>query len=427
MKNKYLKNQKLSLALFLSLAILYAIIYMTKNCYSAAMVRLVEEGVLTKSQTGTISAMFYLIYAPFQILGGMAADKYSPYKLITIGFIGAAVANVLITLNSNYYFMMAVWALNGIVQFGVWPGVFKIVASCLAPEHRYNGVFYINFSSTLGLIMSYLLAGSVSGWKMNFTVSAIVLAVCSVYWIVAGKFFDIKMVKNENIDHTAPNVTEQKTERNKKDAGFAKVMITSGMCFLLPLTVLQSVFFLGVPSVTPSMLAESYDGVSSAVASVITVIPIVLGVVGKLLIKCIYRKKVYNECMTIMICLMSLLPIFGVMLFVGKINVWLMLLMVSLVVMISSASATIPFSHMTMRFSKMGKSATVSGLLNATTSLGIVVANYVSPRVADAFDNNWVPVVAVWMAFAAVSVLLAFISYFFWKKFIKSDQCSSIE
>lgn len=94
MKNKYMENEHLSLMLFMVVAVIYCLIYMTKNCFSAAMVLLVSDGVLTKTQTGNISAMFYLIYAPFQIVGGLAADRFSPYKLIAIGLLGAAISNI---------------------------------------------------------------------------------------------------------------------------------------------------------------------------------------------------------------------------------------------------------------------------------------------------------------------------------------------
>ena len=43
---------------------IYAMVYMTKNCFSAAMASLVFEGVMTKSQVGLITAVFYGVYAP---------------------------------------------------------------------------------------------------------------------------------------------------------------------------------------------------------------------------------------------------------------------------------------------------------------------------------------------------------------------------
>ena len=77
MVRKSLRDEKKSIVLFLLLFIVYALIYLTKNCFSAAMAPIVAEGIMTKSETGLIAAVFYLIYAPFQIVGGFAADRYS--------------------------------------------------------------------------------------------------------------------------------------------------------------------------------------------------------------------------------------------------------------------------------------------------------------------------------------------------------------
>ena len=84
--------------LFVYLFMMYAVVYMTKSMFSSAMATIVEEGFMTKSQTGLINAVFWLVYALFQVVGGFAADKYSPHKLITIGLVGAIIANIVIYL-----------------------------------------------------------------------------------------------------------------------------------------------------------------------------------------------------------------------------------------------------------------------------------------------------------------------------------------
>lgn len=67
----HLENKSVSKKFFWTLWIMYAVVYMTKSCYSAAMASIVHEGVLTKSQTGFITAAFYFVYVPLQILGGI--------------------------------------------------------------------------------------------------------------------------------------------------------------------------------------------------------------------------------------------------------------------------------------------------------------------------------------------------------------------
>ena len=151
MKEKYLDSEDLSILLFLSLFVIYAVVYMTKNMFSAAMATIVEEGFMTKSQTGLINAVFWLVYAPFQILGGFAADKYSPYKLIMVGLAGILISNLVIYFNQSYFVMMCAWAFNAMAQFGLWPGIFKIVSTQISPRIRGAAIFWLLFSTSLGL------------------------------------------------------------------------------------------------------------------------------------------------------------------------------------------------------------------------------------------------------------------------------------
>ena len=143
MVNKYIEDKKTSLKFFFVIWVMYTLVYMTKNCYSAAMATIVDAGVLTKSQTGTISAVFWLVYGIFQVVGGAAADKYKPENLIAIGLLGGGICNLVIYFNHHYTVMLITWALNAIVQFGLWPAVFKILSTQLAHTQRTKAIFYI--------------------------------------------------------------------------------------------------------------------------------------------------------------------------------------------------------------------------------------------------------------------------------------------
>ena len=155
--NIHLENRLESRFFFWFIWLLYAVVVMTKNCFNAALTSIVAEGILTKSQTGTFTTFFYPVYAPLQVVGGLAADRYSPERLVKIGLCGAALANIVIFFNQNYYVMLAVWTFSGIVQFGLWLGVFKIVSSQLVRSERTTMTFYISFTGSFGLILSYLI------------------------------------------------------------------------------------------------------------------------------------------------------------------------------------------------------------------------------------------------------------------------------
>ena len=94
--NVHLENKRESRHFFVFLWLMYALVYMTKNCFSGALSAIVAEGSLTLAQTTFISAAFYIVYTPLQILGGIFADRYSPEKMITVGLIGGAACNTVI-------------------------------------------------------------------------------------------------------------------------------------------------------------------------------------------------------------------------------------------------------------------------------------------------------------------------------------------
>ena len=187
MNHVHFEDKKVSMRFFWLIWIIYTVTYMTKNCFSAAMASIVFEGVMTKSQTGLITAVFYLVYAPLQILGGIAADRYDPEKLVKIGLIGSSIANLIIYFNQNYYLVLTVWTLNAVVQFGVWPSIFKIMTAQLEPSERRSARFYMSFTGSIGLMLAYLIAAVVPNWQSNFVVSSSLLFVMAVVLHFATK------------------------------------------------------------------------------------------------------------------------------------------------------------------------------------------------------------------------------------------------
>ena len=92
--------------MFAFMFLLYALACMTKSMFSSAMAVIVEEGFMTKSQTGLINAVFWFVYAFGQILGGFLVDRYSPHKLVMIGICGSIIANLIIYFHQSYSVIM---------------------------------------------------------------------------------------------------------------------------------------------------------------------------------------------------------------------------------------------------------------------------------------------------------------------------------
>ena len=411
MKNeKYLESKTLSIILFLFMFLLYAVVYMTKNVFSSAMASIVEEGFMTKSQTGLINAVFWFVYAPFQIVGGFAADKYSPYKLILIGLIGGLISNIIIYFNQSYPVIMAAWSFNAIAQFGLWSGVFKVVSTQTSPSIRGAAVFWLLFSTSVGLGMSMLAASFVKHWQQNFIVSVVVLLVMIVSFIILYKCLEKKMVVKES--------KKVRTKNEAQKAPMKPLMFSSGLVVFLIVCLLRVAIDNGIKMMTPVMIMESYANIPAAIATRMSTVLVIFSAIGTLIAGFMKSNITGNEPKAQIILMGISVPTLIIVCFVGKLHYLWILVALSFATALIHGAAPFGQSYIALRFEKYGRIGTVSGILNATASVGNILASYVFAKMAELMP--WRMVTASWLMVIFVCILFCSAVLKRWTRFIKS-------
>lgn len=396
--NIHLENRQESRHFFWFVWLLYAVVMMTKNCFNAALTSIVAEGILTKSQTGTFSTFFYLAYAPLQVVGGLAADRYSPERLVKIGLCGAALANIVIFLNQNYYVMLAAWTFSGIAQFGLWPGVFKIVSSQLVRSERTSMTFYISFSSVFGLILSYLIGAVITDWRMNFAVCAVVL----ILFAIALEVFCRHLNPYMKWDRREEPKNGQTGEPVKLSTG--KLFAVSGFFVVIVVAFLRTTLEQASKTLAPIMLMENYESISASMGNVLNILVLLSGIVGMILVrKLLYPKRVKNELKGLVMTLVLAAPATAILLFVGKLELPVAIAAFCIGCAAYTASGMF-MSFYANCFVKYGKSATVAGVINAAAAVGMIAANYGFLLVSEIW--NWQTVTALWIVLLAVAIVL---------------------
>ena len=408
MKSKSMRSAKKSIYLFVLAFVSYALVYLTKNCFSAAMASIVDQGVMTKTETGLISAVFYLVYAPFQVIGGIAADRISPQKLILLGYVGGGICNLLIYFIDSYIAILAIWACNAIVQFGVWPSIFKIVSTQLAPKHRMGGVCYINLATTLGLFMSYVSVIFITDWKDNFILSAIILFVTALVFFVVSLWLDKDMVEEEV---KAPVIPGKKVNLSGKET--TVLLLKAGIPLILISAMIQTMIST-VKSLVPVMLMESYEFINPGIANALNIILVACSPLGLFLSRLrIFRK--FTATTVIAMGFGIMIPLILVVSFVGNVNIILIVSALTLI-MITTSCMTVFFGYVSSKFNVFGCSGTLSGLVNCMSALGMVIANYVFAALADSFGWKITMLSCLGISFGAFVV--AVIAVPIWKHFL---------
>lgn len=391
----HLENKKMSRIFFWFLWFLYAVVCMTKNCYNGSLADIVSDGVLTKSQTGAITALFYLVYTPFQIVGGVVSDRYSPEKVIKIGLIGATVANTVIFFCQNYYVMLLAWVFNGIVQFGIWPCVFKIVSSQLVRSDRARMSFFISFSGTAGVLLSYLTAAVVTKWQYNFAISAVSLVVLAVALHIFEKILNpyMKWDKKEEITDVKKNTGETITKK--------KIFMASGFFLMLFGMILMVTVCQTRSSLTAIMLVENYKTIAPSMGNTLTAVMLLAGLVGNLIAGA-FMKNVKNEVLFILVFTALKIPFLAVCTMIGKLPVGTVVTMFSFVACFDAVT-DMGKTYYTMHFAKYGMSGTAAGILNAGNAFSYMLAAYVMPKIVEL--TSWHTILVMFPIMLGISSL----------------------
>ena len=417
MKTRYLDSRKASIILLISLMMAYTFLCLTRNCFSSAMVFIVDEKLLTKFQTGVITAMFYVAYSIMQIVGGVVIDKINPERFITVGLLGAALSNFVIYFNQNYVVMLIAWSFNAAMQFGVWPAVFKITSGFVREDMREKSLFIATLASPAGVVSSYLVAAVVSSrWQLNFIISAVGLVVFAIVWELTFKSIKSGITECEAV---LPE-SDPSGISTEKECGFWKMFLRSGLIIIFFLVFLRAMFDWGIKGMTPTMINESYESVTPVLATLMNIIVLVSGVIGIFIAHFLYPRFIKNEATALLIFFCLALPCGFLTLFVGKIDYRIMIVVLALIVMLMNACTLFTTSYIAARFNRYGKGATVAGILNASASLGIVLANTLFPGLAD--SAGWGGTVIVWAIMMAVAVIMTFIYHPLWTRFLKESR-----
>lgn len=414
MQYKTLTDTKSSWLLFLVLCTTFSMVYMTKNCFGSAMAAIVSEGVMTKSQTSFISAMYWLIYAPLQVLGGRIADRHPPSVTIVIGTLGAAIANAVIYFNShNYTVMLVAWSINAALQFGVWPSIFKIISTQLCEEVRTKGLFLVSFTSHIGIMLSYALSSMVKKWEQNFLFSSLILIIITILFIAVYHTCEAKMV-NKKIE-----IKYHPDHIPVKHDSIGSLIKRSGYIYILIAAFLISAVIIGPKTLAPTMLMESYANVPATLANGLNVIIIAVSILGIILVKFLYPKKVKNE-VSGLVCFVALsIPFFLITIGVGKFN--LLLMSFSLTAGLMFVTGTHPFyaSYAPSKFNRFGQGATMAGIINCMCAMGNFCASYIFAVVAD--NISWTASAILWSAMAVLAFICCLLALPKWKRFLNED------
>ncbi|HCC4813492.1 TPA: MFS transporter, partial [Citrobacter freundii] len=166
--------KKFRIEIITSVFISYAVFYLTRKNFSAAMPAMLSDTTLTAEDFAIMSSLFYILYGSMKFVGGMLVDKINPKAMTGPVLIGVGIVNILFGFSDSVAAFYVLYSLNAILQGTSFPPMAKIMASWFSKNERGRWWAVVEAAHNIGgslapLLTSFAIVWSGS-WKMGFYV-----------------------------------------------------------------------------------------------------------------------------------------------------------------------------------------------------------------------------------------------------------------
>lgn len=406
-----LESDRLCFFLFLLCWFSYFSSYIGRLNYSSAMTAMIREQVLSSTQAGFISMVYFFAYGGGQMVNGLLGDKFHPGRMIFVGLAAAAAANLVMGFTSSFLFMAIIWGMNGYAQSMIWPPVIRIFSEMLPDRLKLRYCVHIVSSQVGGTFVAYLLAAAVmwlAGWKAVFGAASVCLGTMALIWLAGFKRIESCALRQPECEKENPagDVSSRK-EGNEKEGGtsFAALLVGSGLLTVLIPVLVHGMLKDGVTTWVPTYISRTFQTPPSLAVLVTTVLPAV-NLTGAYAAQFVYRRA-EREAMraAIPFFLLATAALAAIRL-AGNRFLPVTVLLFALITASMMAVNTIFVNLLPLKYEKLGRVSTVSGFLNSVAYTGTAVSTFTIGVMVDRW--GWNATVTGWVAVTAFALMICF-------------------
>ena len=403
--------------LFLLCWFAYSMSYIGRLNFSACMAQIAAEGSLTKAYLGSIGTGFLACYGAGQLVNGIIGDRISPKYMVGIGLFGAGFANILMGLNSAPVLMFFIWCANGWFNSMLWSPIVRVLSEWLPKANQSKAGVNISTTIPVGTIASYMLSSVIlaaAGWRAVFITDGTLLVGASLIWF--GGISSIKeyISKREGIKthgETSPAGEGTALPNSGKARSMPALIIGTGLIFAVLAILFNGILKDGVTLWVPTYITEFFSVEPKFSAALSIILPVV-SLAGAYSALWLNKRYINNEMATAGVLFAVSAVAFVCLFLFGKLNIVfaVTLIAVSLSSMLGVNAMLLTF--IPFHFSRLGKSASITGFLNACSYFASAVSSVTIGVIAE--KSGWNMTVLSWLAVALLGTVICFAGKSFW-------------
>jgi OPA family sugar phosphate sensor protein UhpC-like MFS transporter len=170
----------------------YGLIYTCRLALGVVKKPLIDEGVFTPVELGTIGSALFYAYAIGKLTNGFLADHANMRRFLAVSFLLTALCNFAMGLNTALWLAVLLWGLNGWFQSFGAPGGVVAMTAWFSNKERGRAYGIWSTAHSIGEGLTFIGVGSLVaalGWRYGFFGPAIVgvIAAAGMYWLVRDR------------------------------------------------------------------------------------------------------------------------------------------------------------------------------------------------------------------------------------------------
>lgn len=351
--------KKRTSVIFLVCYLAYLFIYVARLNLSMAAPGMKELQILSMEQIGILGSVFSVVYACGRLLSGVLSDRVAPWKMICSGLFLCGISNLLFGLFPPFGASLLLWGLNALAQSMLWGSVLRILSAIYPENVAKKRASYMATTVALGNLVGILLN---TGLINRFGVAWAFLIPGSITITICLFVFC-------NTRHIQP------VQQGQGGQSFSLLLRIHAVRNMLFPALVHGVMKDNISLWMAVYIMDSFGVNLEQSAYYILLIPAV-GFLARLLAPELFRLAGEREKpMLIWGCVVC---IAGALLLTFRAgSAWLAIVYLSVVYMAVSVMNACFLSFFPLRFSREGRVASVSGIMDFATYLGTGISSVI--------------------------------------------------
>ena len=372
--------------------ILYFVCQICRTDLSACMVDLLPDLGIAKDAMGLAITAGYIAYAVGMSINSLLTDRTNPRLMICAAMFCCAATHLGIRLLPYLPVMIVLCCVNGYAQSAVWPSIVRLTADNLPAEQQESALRIVSLFQHAGSLSCFLIVPAelaLGGWRTAMSVTAAACLTLSFVWFLMR---DLR---------TASQTTQmQKKRAAKLNWQFFR---RGKLLYFMGVACLTGMIRDGLTSWAPVYFSEEFS--LNATLSLILSAVLPAAKILALAVHPAVQKKVPKTRTQLIVfyvgcaaaaCIVLLANLAGWTLAAAGFMAVMLCLMVC-----TDLSFTISIP---IQFGSVGRSATVSGILDCMLYLGAAISSYLFALLAQ--WGGWTATIVSWIVIPLIAICI---------------------